>query len=70
MESHATLRPGNDTQVRACYAMRFDLHIPRTLNRDACEQYQEECGGSDDGEDCDEDVGVPAELSVRARYQT
>lgn len=68
--SHATLRPGNDTQVRTCYATRFDLHIPRTLNGDACEQDEEECGGADDGEDCDEDVGVLVEISVRARYET
>ena len=70
MESLATLRLGNATQVRTCYATRFDLHIPRTLNRDACEQDEEECGCTDDGEDCHEDVGVLVEISVRARYQT
>ena len=70
-ESHATLRPGNDAPVRTCCAARVDLHVPRTLDGDACEQDEQECGGADDGEDGDEDVvGVLVEISVRARYQT
>lgn len=66
---HATLRPGDDAKVRTWYATRFDLQIPRTLDRDASEQDEEKCGGADDGEDGDEDVRVLVELSVRGRYQ-
>lgn len=70
MESHAPLGLGDDIQVRTCDATRLDFPIPRTLNRNTCEQDEQKCGGADNGEKCDEDVRVSVEFSVRGRYET
>ncbi len=50
MESHAPLRLGDDAQVRTWDATRLDSHVPRTLNRDTCEQDEQKGGSRDDGE--------------------
>ena len=67
---HAPLRLGDDAQVQAWDAMRLDSHVPRTLDRDTCEQDEQKGGRGDEGEECDEDVCVFVEFSVCRRYET
>ena len=65
-----SLRLGDDTQIRTCDATRFDFPIPRTLNRDTCEQDEQEGGGGNDGKKCNEKVCVLIDFTVCGRYDT
>ena len=67
---HATLRPGNDGNGGAWDAARLDLHVPRALDGNAAEQEEQDRGGGDDGEECNEHVGVLVEFSVRRGHET